>query len=60
MGYRYNNNTEPIYVAIGYKYNNNTIYLFIPRHSPPNGGWPTTKQTHALIPLIPFSPSCQA
>ena len=31
--------------------------LFIPRLSPPNGGWPTTRQTHALTPLIPSAPS---
>ena len=32
-------------------------YLFIPRPSPPNGGWPTTKETHELTPLIPSTPS---
>ena len=33
------------------------VYLFIPRPSPPNGGWPTTRQTHALTPLSPSTPS---
>ena len=27
------------------------VYLY------PNGGWPTTRQTHALTPLIPSTPS---
>ena len=31
-------------------------YLFISRPSSPNGGWPTTKQTRILTPIIPSAP----